>query len=179
MLEGFLYRKLTVDFQKKPFDCGDFDLNDFFLKDAVNYLRQLLTVTYVFESDKETVAFFSVLNDNIINQDSRTQKTISNKLARKIPNEKRRPSYPAVKIGRLGVHINYQCHGIGCEIIDFIKVLFTDDNKTGCRFITVDAYNNERTTRFYSNNGFKFLTETDKNDDTRLMYFDLMTFIRQ
>jgi len=52
LLEGFLYRKLTVDFQKKPFDCGDFDLNDFFLKDAVNYLRQLLTVTYVFESDK-------------------------------------------------------------------------------------------------------------------------------
>lgn len=179
MIGKFQYRRLTVDYNVKTFDCGDSDLNEFFLKDAVNYLRQLLAVTYVFESKDETVAFFSVLNDKIINKDTETQNTISHKLSRKIPNDKRRPSYPAVKIGRLGVHLNYQSQGIGCEVIDFIKALFTDDNKTGCRFITVDAYNNEKAASFYLKNSFKFLTEVDKDDDTRLMYFDLMTFIRQ
>ena len=65
MIERFLYRRLTVNFQVKPFNCGDSDLND-----AIKYLQQLLTVTYVFESENETVAFFSVLNDKIINKDS-------------------------------------------------------------------------------------------------------------
>ena len=59
------------------------------------------------------------------------------------------------------------------------------DNKTGCRFIVVDAYNKQRVLSYYANNGFKFLFKTeedeklyyevDANSDihTRLMYFDL------
>lgn len=38
--------------------------------DKVDYLRQLLAVTYVFEDKKQTVAFFSVLNDRISGEDS-------------------------------------------------------------------------------------------------------------
>lgn len=62
--------------------------------------------------------------------------------------------------------------------MDFIKAFFALKNKTGCRFITVDAYNYPATINFYKKNGFDFLTSQDEKEDTRSMYFDLMTFVR-
>lgn len=47
-------------------------------------------------------------------------------------------------------------------------------NKTGCRFITIDAYNKNNVLSFYQRNDFKFLTEKDKNETTRTMYYDLI-----
>ena len=67
-----------------------------------------------------------------------------NRLQRSITNEKRGINYPAVLIGRLGVSSEYRGRGlnIGSQILDFIKGWFrSSDNKTGCRFIVVDAYN--------------------------------------
>lgn len=74
--------------------------------------------------------------------------------------------------------MKYQKQGIGSEVLSFIKSFFTIRNKTGCRFITVDAYNCDRVIEFYEDNGFRFLTDKDKSEDTRLMYFDLKTFVR-
>lgn len=83
---------------------------------------------------------------------------------------------PAVKIGRFATCRNMQCSGIGTEILDFVKFWFTTGNKTGCRFIIVDAYNKTRAISFYQKNGFDFLLQSDKKEETRLMYFDLITF---
>lgn len=83
---------------------------------------------------------------------------------------------PAAKIGRLGVSQELKRNGIGSQLLDFLKGWFTIGNKTGCRFLVVDAYNNETITGFYKKNGFKFLTSKDEEDNTRLMYFDLITF---
>jgi len=107
LLDKFTFTRLSPDSKLKSFSCGDSDLDEFFLNDCRSYMRQLLAVTYTFESKNETAAFFSVLNDKIINKDSRG-KTITNKIIRKIPNKKRRPTYPAVKIGRLAVNTKYQ-----------------------------------------------------------------------
>jgi hypothetical protein len=60
-------------------------------------------------------------------------------------------------------------------VIDFIKGWFTEGNKTGCRFIVVDALNNPDTLKFYSKNGFLNLNPKDEKDKTRLMYFDLVS----
>ena len=57
-------------------------------------------------------------------------------------NEKRIKSYPAVKICRLGIDNSLRGKGIGSMLLDFIKYFFIENNKTGCRFLTVDAYNN-------------------------------------
>ena len=44
----------------------------------------------------------------------------------------------------------------------FIKDWFRhEDNKTGCRFIVVDAYNEEKILRYYERNGFVPLYKTD------------------
>ncbi len=170
------FKRLTHDSVLRPFNCNIPDLNDFFFDDSLNYLKQLLAVTYVLEDEINTISYFSILNDKIINRNSETKQTISNTLARKIPNEKRWPSYPSVKIARFGVHKDYQKQGIGTDIIGFIKYYLITKNKTGCRFITVDAHN--ISVGFYLKNGFKFLTEEDTKEETRLMYFDLMTFVR-
>lgn len=71
--------------------------------------------------------------------------------------------------------------------MDFVKKWFKSaDNKTGCRFILVDAVNNDHTIRYYERNGFKPLfprEDAEKEfyeipaDDflrTRMYYFDLL-----
>lgn len=90
-------------------------------------------------------------------------------------------------IGRLGVNQTFKRNGIGRELMDFIKSWFIDpNNKTGCRFIVVDSYNENIPKQYYMNNEFEFLFSTEDqekeytglSDDallaTRLMYFDLI-----
>ena len=90
----------------------------------------------------------------------------------------------------LGVNLKYKSMGVGSQILDFIKAWFVSDkNKTGCRFIIVDAYNNEKSYNFYIKNGFSFLFKDENAEKiynninekellkTRLMYFDLITIL--
>lgn len=54
-------------------------------------------------------------------------------------------------------------------------MMLLSENKLGCRFLTVDAV--AAATGFYETKGnFRFFTEQDEGDDTRLMYFDLKDF---
>jgi GNAT superfamily N-acetyltransferase len=170
--------RLDGAYRIKRFDCGDQDLNEFLFKDAIPHIRELLAITYLFERDIDTVAFFSVLNDRV-SYDAKlfAEKKEWKKFISILPWGKRYRDLPAVKIGRLGIASKYQNAGIGTQVIDFIKMWFTSGNKTGCRLITVDAYNNPRTIKFYSKNGFDFLSQSDEIDKTRLMYFDLMRFV--
>ena len=61
----------------------------------------------------------------------------------------------------------------------------TDDNKTGCRYVLVDAMNTEHTLNYYERNDFKplFPRESDEKEfyhikdgelRTRMYYFDLL-----
>ena len=168
--------RLTHSTTLKNFDCGNADLNEFLMKDSVNYSRHLLSVTYLFENPDEIVAFYSVSNDKIIREEINSR-SMWDRLTKSIPWEKRHKQLPAVKIGRLGVNSKYQKSGIGSQLLDAIKVSFTRGNKTGCRFITVDAYNNPKTLNFYQRNDFVFLTSKDEKDETRHMYFDLIRFV--
>lgn len=170
LLPGCSYLRLTLDKIIKPFDCGDNDLNDFLKNDSCNYLKDLLAVTYLIENATETVAFFSILNDKIMQEDC-TDKSKWNKFRKIFRNSKRFKSYPAVKIARLGVTNSFKSQKIGTILLDYLKILFLTNNRTGCRFITVDAY--KESLMFYEKNGFKYMTETDAASDTRLMYFDL------
>lgn len=173
-IKDFEFVTLSLYTEIKPFVCKDNDLNEFLLEDAKNYLKELMAVTYMFVDRKEnkTVAYFSLLNDKVSYDPE--GKSIWNRLSRGINNRKRRKSYPSVKIGRLAVAKEYEGHNIGSDILNFIKIAFTNKNRTGCRFITLDAYSD--VVDFYMKNGFNFFTEKDKNDKTRLMYFDLKPF---
>jgi hypothetical protein len=130
--------RMSPDYRIKNFDCGDEDLNDFFHNTSFEYLSKLLSVTYIVENDEDTIAFFSLSNDKLA-QDTENKATWR-KIKKKFPRAKHRSDYPAVKIGRLGVSGKYGGQGIGTEILDFVKNMFITNNRTGCCFITVDAY---------------------------------------
>ncbi len=171
-IDAIEFIRLSNGYALKSFDCDDKDLNDFFKEDCLNYQKELLSVTYVLEKDGITIAFFSVANDNINIKTVHGNPNIFDKLFRKrMPEGKRIPNYPAMKICRLGVHKDYQKKKIGSEIINYLKALFVTNNRTGCKYITVDAY--KESLAFYEKNGFNFFTEKDVNKDTRAMYFDL------
>lgn len=167
--------KLENENQIKSFECVDSDLNDFLFDDSLNFHKQLMGVTYLLidNANERIVAYYTLFNDKITRDDE--ERSVWNKLSRPLPNQKRRKHYPAVKIGRLAIDKNYSKQGIGSEILTFLKVLFTSGNRTGCRFITIDAY--RAALSFYKKNNFLYLTGKDKNKDTRLMYFDLKSFI--
>jgi GNAT superfamily N-acetyltransferase len=97
-------------------------------------------------------------------------------------------NYPAVKVGRLGVNQKFDGSGVGSQPMSFIKAWFSTDNKTGCRFLLVDAYNEAKVLNYYQRNGFNFLLDQedeiqkDKEGNprplrTRLMFFDLIRLV--
>jgi GNAT superfamily N-acetyltransferase len=158
----------------KSFESENVDLNDFLLNDAKSYLKSLLAVTYLLLSRDEIIAYFCLSHDSLTKASE--EKSEWNKINRTIPNEKRRRSYPAIKIGRLAVSKNYTGFGLGKFIIgSVIKMYIANLQQAGCRFITVDAYCNALP--FYEKNDFKYLTEKDKPDETRVMYLDLKSYI--
>ena len=156
------------------FDCGDIDLNDFLQNDAKNYLKSMLAVTYLIKVENEIAAYFCLSYDSLTRTTILTEeeKALWNKVGRKIPNSKRRKTYPAVKIGRLAVAKKYAGLGLGKQLLLSVREMYIyEPHHAGCRFITVDAYRSALD--FYEKNRFRYLTSKDKDEDTRAMYFDL------
>lgn len=173
ILSDFEIRKLSQVDQVVEFDCGDEDLNDFIINDAPLYRKALLSTTYILANKKndKVAAFFSIANDRISIQDFPSNTDFNRFRKHKFVNEKRLKSYPAIKICRLGIDKSMQGHQIGTFLIDFVATLFVADNRSGCRFMTVDAYS--QAIPFYLKNDFAFLSSEDEGQRTRLMYFDL------
>jgi len=166
--------RLEEDTSISSFDCGDIDLNDFLHNDSKSYLKSMLAVTYLVKIEEEIAAYFCLSNDGLTRTTILTEeeKALWNRVGRKIPNSKRRKTYPAVKIGRLAVARKYAGFGIGRHIINAVRIMYICElHHAGCRFVTVDAYRSALS--FYERNDFRYLTTKDKDEDTRTMYFDL------
>ncbi len=176
-MEGFdKLRRLDENDVLPVFDCGDEDLNRFIADDAKPYQKQLLAVTYYEKIKSEMVLYFSLSNDKISNLE------YTNRFWRKVkslfPHSKHRKDYPAVKIGRFAISNKYQHSGLGSDILNYIKLWMVNGNKTGCRFIIVDAYKDA--VPFYLRNGFRFMDIEEEQGynkpsvNTVSMYYDLM-----
>jgi GNAT superfamily N-acetyltransferase len=158
------------------------------VNDAVRYGQQLMRKTYAFVdtlSLKDIVCAFTVSNASIFTNHLPNARKKS--IGRNLPWEKRDLIYPAVLIGRLGVNTAYKKRHLGSELLDYIKQWFIDpDNKTGCRYLIVDAYNQPVPLSFYEANGFRYMFSSERQEceyrnidsttklHTRMMYFDLM-----
>lgn len=164
------------------FDCGKTDLNEFLLEtgkatpNATLYEKEHLSRTYLIEdSDTDQVlGYFSLACDKI--ERTVSDPKIWNRLSRKVPNAKRRSSYPAIKIGRLAISRQAQNSGLGYSILNFIKGVFFNESRAGCRFLTVDAYLDAE--NFYAKCNFARLIAPEPDDETVLMYFDLKSIER-
>ena len=190
---SFLYDECSLCELKEKTDlegfcCGDKDLDDFFANDCFAYARELLGKTYFYtaKSAPETVVCaFTLANAGIRVSDLPNARR--KKIEANIPHVKSLKDYPAVLVARLGVSENYRSRHIGSDVLEYIKYWFLDPyNKTGCRYVLVDAYNSSSTILFYKSNGFATVFSTEEQEkeyrnidkekplSTRLMYFDLM-----
>ena len=142
------------------FDCGDEDLNEFLLEDSFINIDNSLSKIYLCLYENKVVAFFSLSADSI---------KINEKL------EIAYRTYPAIKIGRLAVHKDFQGMHIGSILIDWVVGFCLELRKDiGVRFISVDAYNREKIISFYNYNLFEALQpERKKNKNNMPMYRDL------
>lgn len=167
------YIKLKPDTVIPEFICTDKDLNEFLTDNAKEGMEEMVSVTYLFIDPKtnKTAAYYTLLNDKIA-YDPRN-KSIWNRINRRISNRKRRKTYPCMKIGRFAVAKDYAKCGLGSQIIDLIKGAMINNQIAGCRFLTVDAYADA--TEFYKKNKFEYFTMLDALESTRQMFFDLKT----
>ena len=176
--EKFKIVRLSPTNAVANFDCGDKDLNDYITNRASLFDQYMLAVSYtcIDSGTKQILAYFSLANDKIATSDF-SNITEFNRFRRKqgFPNEKRLKSSPAVKLCRLAVDEQAKGNQIGSGLLDYIKSMFVINNKTGCRFITVDAY--LAAIPFYEKNGFRMMNQEDDDPHTRLMYFDLMNLV--
>lgn len=190
LLENGIFTTLNEDTIRgaRDFSCGHPDLDDFFHNDSIAYSKSLFGKSYCFhavDNRSDIICAFTVSNASIFT--NRLPNSRKKRIGSEVPYEKRDLIYPAVLIGRLGTNCKYQHHNIGTELMDFIKAWFTEPrNKTGCRYLVVDAYNTEIPISYYKKNGFDFMFSSDEqernyraisNDEplkTRLMFFDLI-----
>lgn len=181
------------------FSCGNTDLDDFFNNEALIYKESLMGKTYCFLKKQSVnvnqnseykftiLAAFTVANDSLKISD------LPNNRKKKMTGKthKHLKRYPGVLIGRLGVNKEFCGKGIGSAVLSYVKDWFSEpENKTGCRYVIVDALNSEKVLKFYLDNEFKFLFSSEKQEaeyeniemkdrgtpKTRLMYYDLLGY---
>lgn len=166
-------RRLGENDSVMQFDCGDEDLNDFILTDAPLYFRVRLATSYVLEDGRsgEVIGYFSLAHDRISLTDFPNSSAYNRFRKQFFAQGKMFKSYPALKICRLATSKSCRGEGFGAMIVNMIIASYRNDNKAGCRFITVDAY--AEALQFYYKQGFIPLSKEDEGAPTRLLYFDL------
>ena len=189
--------KLEVDLGQ--FDCGREEVNDFFKCEAQAYQNELFGKTY-FLCDPQSAsegrgplkaaAGFTVANACIFT--SQLPNSRQKKIGHEVHNEKGLVNYPAVLLAQLGIDNNYKGHQLGRQIIDYVAYWFTrDDNKSGCRHLILDAYNEEGLIQYYRNSGMEMFFSTEEQErkyrnwpenkgplKTRLMFRDMILLKR-
>ena len=153
--------------QLEGFNCGDLDIDEFFINDCFGFTKQLLGKTYCYRLNEEpnkVVCAFTLANAGVRVSDLPNARR--KKIETDIPHVKALKDYPAVLVARLGVSSEFRSKHIGSDVLDFIKLWFIEPlNKTGCRFVIVDAYNTPQTMAFYEHNGFKVVFGTERSEE--------------
>ncbi|PJZ70062.1 GNAT family N-acetyltransferase [Leptospira perolatii] len=165
------------DFSFKSITQSDLDLftcdsilEKYFKSDAIDTENELIAKTYFLfkQGILEPLVGFSVSNHSL---------SANIEINQLIPYGSHYKTYPAVLIGRLATHNNHLRNGYARLTIDIIKAWFTTSNKTGCRFIIVDA--RKDAVDFYKKNGFEEYPAEMETNQNILLYFDLMDYLIQ
>lgn len=154
--------------QASIFDCGNQDLNDFLKEDVDAHYEERLAQTMLILHRNKLIGFFCLLTDSISLGEAEAEL-----FRRKGINYR---SFPAVKIGRLGISKGYQRKGVGLLAVKVIAGLASRAQKHfGCRFLTVDSKPDTQAIAFWEGIGFKKnLKENLKNRGTISYRYDLL-----
>lgn len=173
--KGWILRKVTDGLCVSHFDCGDYTMNMYFRRKSKQYRSQLLVESYHFcpvdYKLNEPVVLVDICNDAM------RRENIPDLEKRVTEKKTYLETFPAVKIARLGRNHKFRDGGAGTLLLNALKSFFTKDNRTGCRFFTVDAY--KKIKGFYTNCGFMETLEAvdvDSDSETIPLFFDLKTY---
>jgi GNAT superfamily N-acetyltransferase len=159
------------------FECELKELKDFLIEDALNQSKQSINRTFLWISKKEKIllSYITICAD-AISLDG-IKKTEMREVGIKYK------SLPSLKIGRMAVHKNYVKRGIGKRMVSFaISRALKVNEECACRFITLDAKNDEvipnykKPIHFYKKIGFLELKRRPKNNTVH-MYKDIIDII--
>lgn len=157
------------------FSCGVKDLDDFFHHEVLACITHHYLAAYIVKIKDEIAAIFTLMNDALMITGPIEKKDFIDDLQWETADVdvdflSRQTSYPAINIGHLGVSTNWQGSNLGSIVLTYVASTFSSYKNAGCQFLTVDAINNGRTTKFYAKNDFSFQTLKDSAKSTRRMY---------
>ncbi|MDC0749761.1 GNAT family N-acetyltransferase [Polyangium mundeleinium] len=145
-LEIRLLDEAVID-DAQGFSCGDSDLDEFLLVEAMRLQVRHIVRTYVAYYEGCLVGFVSLMTDSV------TLETKERKLLALGHHD--HPVIPALKIARLGVSTSFRATHRGCgeSLVRFAWAMALESSeRVGCRLLTVDAY--EASVPFYERLGF-------------------------
>ena len=162
----FSISRLCENDDTSTFFCTDNDLNDFLHNSALQDIQRGYSVTHLVKMGNTIVGFFTLIADSIQNERVDAAEF---------------PDYcygklPAMKIARLATHKEFERQGIGEFMVnEAFRRAYSLTQHVGCCVITVDA--KVDAVGFYEKYAF-FRTKTKSNQDTVIMYLNLIQFIK-
>lgn len=178
-IEDLSFFKLNENTLIKPFNCNDEKLRNFLLIKAKEFQKEYLGVTYVFENESSTIAYFTICTDSLkVQEEMFASKSAFKRVLESFVTHKKRylEDFPAIKLGRLAVSEDYKGNGLGSDIIDYlINFIIELNDKVSCKLITVDAY--LTSIEFYEKKDFKYLITKESDEHTRQMFLDVSPYI--
>ena len=148
----FAFEKLSKEFSRETFDCGNESLNDFLKRYALQNLKKNISVTMVAVSEenrKKILGSYSVSMAQVGFDD------LPADLAKGIP----RYPVPAMRIARLAVDRSAQSMGLEGELLRHALYRALElSREVGTCVVLVDAID-ENAKRFYEKYGFVSLTD--------------------
>ena len=126
--------RLSKVFDLSKFKCGDNELDDFLVSDALKYQKTCLANTTLMIADEKIVNYFSLAADSIrLSTKEKVEEEIDVIFS----------SFPAIKIARLATQISCQKNGYGTKAVMYCLGLarhLNDDHRhdaIGCRFVKI------------------------------------------
>lgn len=129
--------RLTKNLDISNFECGDGELDNFLIEDALEYQSDYFANTTLMVINDNIVNFFSLAADSInLTKNEKNKEGITTSFS----------SFPALKIARLATDSRFQNFGYGTLAVKYCIGLsrhLNDEHRhdgIGCRYVTVDAY---------------------------------------
>lgn len=162
-LQQLTVKTLDNDTNLLCFDCSLDDtlgLNEFIHKEAVQYQKESRGITYLFYINDVAIGYVTVAMHAIEVKETRLGIVTREK------------HYPALLLGRLGVHNDYRGRNVGYAIclwtIGLAKEL---SKKIGCRFVVL--LTEQSKIGFYKKCGFEMCPKYEKKTKV-LMYIQIV-----
>lgn len=143
------------------FTCGVKDIDDFIHREALDFEKERLGVTYLFRHDQKLVGFATLSMADL----KREKMDAEDRLELNVEN------YPALLIGQLAVCKKLQGQDVGTFICDFcFDRALRLSKRVGCRFMVVNAV--ESALGFYEKYGFVLLPRQESREQ-KVMFLDI------